>query len=293
MTDLRQTTQYAKYMESLGWKVYKIQKPNVKCQIYAKKLPLLGHIAKLQRPQINLDFTIIKEIVRLHKIAALYIENSTPYNPQHTTSLSLAKSAFLPTKTIFIDLKKPEAQLLKEMKPKTRYNIGLAKRRGVIIKQSDDIDTFINLWKFSAHKRLAFSQDKEITALCKSFGKKASLLLAYQSSRFGMHVHSKYAAPLAGVLVARSPDTAFYLYAASTKEGKRQFAPTLLVWEAIRLAKKKGCKIFDFEGFYDERYPKQTKNWRGFSKFKEGFGGKIVEFPKTLAYFSNPLLKFL
>ena len=52
----------------------------------------------------------------------------------------------------------------------------------------------------------------------------------------------------------------------------------VLVWEAFKLAKKRGCQIFDFEGIYDERFPKAGTAWKGFTKFKEGFGGEKVVF---------------
>ena len=34
----------------------------------------------------------------------------------------------------------------------------------------------------------------------------------------------------------------------------------------------RGLKIFDFEGIYDQRFPKLNKGWIGFSNFKKGFG---------------------
>jgi hypothetical protein len=37
--------------------------------------------------------------------------------------------------------------------------------------------------------------------------------------------------------------------------------------------------MFDFEGIFDERYPKSNRDWLGFSKFKSGFGGKEIYFP--------------
>ena len=68
------------------------------------------------------------------------------------------------------------------------------------------------------------------------------------------------------------------MYAASSDSGNKNFAPTLLVWEAILLAKKLKLKAFDFEGIYDERFPKAAESWKGFTKFKEGFGGEKVVF---------------
>lgn len=283
MTDLRQTLEYSKYMQALGWSV--ITTPlhsavvnQIISYVYMKKIPLMGSIVKLQRPEGTINFNEIKHLIEIYKIAAFYLEPSQSTKYKMPNIFKHARSAFLPSKTIQINLTKTEEQLLKEMKSKTRYNIGLAKKRGVVIKESIRIEEFVNLWKSSARRRLALPQSKEIAALWQAFVKKAHLLLAYKENSL-----------LAGILLARSPDTAFYMYAGSTREGKKLFAPTLVAWEAIRLAKKLRCKTFDFEGIYDPRYS-STKSWRGFTRFKEGFGGKVVEYPKTLVYFKNPLL---
>jgi len=283
MVDLRQTPQYARYMKALGWEtvVTPLRSSVVRNRIYIKRILLIGNIAKLQRPQ-KLDFKQIKSLIETRKLSVLYIEPSAEISSKLAqVSFKEAKSAFLPSKTIHIDLTKSEEQLLKEMKPKTRYNIKIASKRRVVVRKSQDIAVFINLWKSSARRRLALPQSKEIRALWQAFGNRANLLLAYKEKNL-----------IAGVLTARSPDTTFYMYAGSNKEGNKLFAPTLAAWEAIRLAKKLRCKTFDFEGIYDPRYS-STKSWRGFTKFKEGFGGNLVEFPKTLVYFKNPLLRFL
>lgn len=288
MTDLRQTPLYAKYMQSLGWSVQvtplhkSVTSKGNGNYFYLKRIPLLGNVAKLQRPDGKINLNEIKHLIDKYRISAFYIEPSAPIGKESAKAgFKNAKSSFLPAKTIHIDLTQPERQLLKEMKPKTRYNIRLSQRKGVVVKESDDVNAFINLWKSSARSRLALPQSKEISALWNAFGKNAHLFLAYHNSQL-----------LSGLLIACSPDTGFYMYAASNKDGKKFFAPTLLAWESIKLAKKNRCKTFDFEGIYDSRYS-STKSWRGFTKFKEGFGGKIVEFPKTLVYHNNPFLKLL
>lgn len=274
MIDLRQTPQYAHYMETLGWQVISTNGGF----LYLRKIPLLGWVGKLQRPQ---KLPTLKQIKSL-SLSVLYME-PTNHSSLITNHLQRAKSTFLPPKTIHIDLVKSEKELLSLCKPKTRYNIRLATRRGVVVKNSTEIVKFANLWQYSAAKRgMWLPQKREIKALWDSFGDKAHLLLAYDNEE----------KPIAGVLLVESPDIMYYMYAGSTKEGKKLFAPTLLAWEAIKLAKKRKKKFFDFEGIYDERYP-STKTWRGFTKFKEGFGGKVVEYPPTLVHYSNPLLRLI
>lgn len=279
MIDLRQTAKYAKYMNLLGWQIQNTES-GIKNFVYIKTIPLLGRIAKLQRPK-NLKFKDILSQTEKENIKIFYLEPEKEIKnlPKNFT---VSKSSFLPAKTIHINLAQSENDLLKNMHQKTRYNIKVAKKNGVITKESSNIDEFAKTWSRAAFKRGSFlPANKEIIALYKAFGNECTLLLAYSTSN----------TLIGGVLVCYSPDAAFYMYAASIDEGKKLFAPTLLVWEALKIAKNKGKKVFDFEGVYDERYSSQTKAWRGFTKFKEGFGGKTVTYPKTLVYKKSFLTK--
>lgn len=283
MQDLRQTPQFAQHLKSLGWQVSRCSVTQEKPYMFLRKLPLIGIIVKLQRPEGEIKFDQIQKLIDKYKISAFYIEPKIPTSPNlKNTKFGYSKFSFLPAKTIIVDLAKSEDELLKSMKPKTRYNIKIAQKRGVVVRKSEDINTFFKLWKSQAFKRGMFlPQKKEICGLFKSFGRNCLLLVAYKDET-----------PIGGILLALSSDTAFYMYAGSTSGGKKLFAPTLLAWEAIKLSRKRKLKYFDFEGIYDERYP-QTKSWIGFTKFKEGFGGKVVEYPRTIAYFKNLLIKFL
>ena len=287
MQDLRQTKEYAQYMQSIGWSVVRCQISDTRCQIFVKKIPLFGTVAKLQRPLNTITAKQLDSFSKKHKISVLYVERSS--NVRSTfEGFSEAKSSFVPAKTIHIDLTKSEKKLLSEMKPKTRYNVGLSQKRNVIIKASHNINTFGGLWGKSARGRGMFlPQIKEISALWRAFGNMAHILLAYSPLPT-----THYSQPVAGVLMVRTATSAYYMYAAATAEGKKLFAPTLLAWEAIRLAKKRKCKVFDFEGIYDERYP-STKKWKGFTRLKEGFGGKIVTYPETLVKYYNWFVKIL
>jgi lipid II:glycine glycyltransferase (peptidoglycan interpeptide bridge formation enzyme) len=73
--------------------------------------------------------------------------------------------------------------------------------------------------------------------------------------------------------------TAYYWIAGATREGKKLFAPTLLVWEALKVAKRHGMKQFDFVGIWDDRKPTEHHDWLGFTRFKEGFGGTPFYYP--------------
>ncbi len=70
---------------------------------------------------------------------------------------------------------------------------------------------------------------------------------------------------------------AYYWQAFTGTFGRKNQTQYKIVWEGVLWAKKKGVKVFDFEGIYDERFP--NKSWRGFTHFKKSFGGYEVEYP--------------
>ena len=278
MIDLRQTLEYVKYMSSLGWVGEKVG--NNYC--YIKNFPIIGSFIKFQRPD-KLGDKEIEEIKRLGKKYRAFQIVVEPKYTEHYTLLTehgfrQSRNPYLPSKTIHIDLTKSENQLLKEMHYKTRYNIKKSHNSQLTTHNSKDILSFADFWQECAIKQrfMYLSQKKEITELYKALKKNADLIFTLHSNEL-----------VAGILLLHADKTSYYMYAASNQEGKRLFAPTICAWEAIKMSKKRGLKIFDFEGIYDERFP--LKNWEGFTRFKKSFGGSEIEYPGAFSKFRVPL----
>lgn len=262
MTDLRQSPQFARYMEKINWRVGKEKN----FQFYVRCLPVLGNFIKIPRPPKSIDSRTINALAKKHHAFAVKVDYS-------------------PTKTLILDLKPKLEAILAQTKKDCRYEIKKAQKNQVVIKELEDIETFIKIWHHNALRRgfwIPFG--KEIRSIYEAFTKKAYLLLAFYSDDLN---HDNK--PVAGTLVLICDKTASYFHAASTLEGRKLSAPYLVVWEAIKLAKKKGCEIFDFEGIYDERFP--IKSWRGFTHFKKSFGGYEVKYPAPLRKFYHPIFK--
>ncbi|KKQ53364.1 hypothetical protein A2865_03800 [Candidatus Woesebacteria bacterium RIFCSPHIGHO2_01_FULL_39_17] len=278
--DLRQTPEYAKYMESIGWIVERKGGVNY----FIKKFSLIGSFIKIQRPEVLRDqeIKLIKRLSKKYRAFQIVIEprkaslRGKP-NLLIEHGFRLSRSPFVPAKTIHIDLTKSEKQLLKEMHYKTRYNIKKAISNKLKVTSSKNINQFADFWQKCALKQrgMFLSQKKEIIELYKAFGRNAHLLLGYKDKEL-----------ISGILMIRTSDIAYYMYAASSDKGKKLFAPTLNSWETIKLAKKLGCKIFDFEGIYDERFP--LKSWKGFTRFKKSFGGREIEYPGAFVKYRFP-----
>ena len=80
-----------------------------------------------------------------------------------------------------------------------------------------------------------------------------------------------------GAIFLKTKDTSHYWQAFTGSEGRKKQIQYKIVWEGIIWAKRSGCKIFDFEGVFDERFPKNS--WKGFTHFKKSFGGYEVIYP--------------
>lgn len=270
--DIRQTENYAKYMEMIGWDVGKI-KGNY---YFRKNILWLGTVVKIQRPEVRIEKDDLSEIFKLG-INYLLIEPKNSEDQEYyqkTLGLKNSGSPSLPSRTIQIDLTYSSEKLLSEMHHKTRYNIGLAQRKKVRVETSSDIETFAREWQTNAKERgMYLSLRKEIKSIYHAFGKNAQILFAYKNKDI-----------LGGILVLHASKVSYYMYAFSTKLGKNLFAPSLLVWRALEMSKKRGSKFFDFEGVYDERFP--LARWKGFSRFKESLGGKVLEYPGPLSKFT-------
>ncbi|HHX58164.1 MAG TPA: peptidoglycan bridge formation glycyltransferase FemA/FemB family protein [Candidatus Moranbacteria bacterium] len=187
-----------------------------------------------------------------------------------------------PKQTLMLDLTNKEEDLLAEMKSKTRYNIRLAKRRGVEIAENKDdkaMQKFLELLRITAERDGIINHPKNhYLTLAKN--QKTRLFLARYQGKF-----------LAGAMVTFYGDVATYLHGASSSQMRNAMAPFLLQWEIIRQAKQSGMKKYDWggtkleivkgrKGEVKEIVPEKG-GWQGISRFKIGFAPKNLptEFP--------------
>lgn len=253
-------------------------------QIFIRKFPLIGSIIKVQRTLPPIPFLDIEKIAK--KIRAFQITIDPGFDPEVLTEkgnekyiksyqkfrYSVPQIPFIPTRTLVLDINKNEENILESFSKNKRRDVRAALRGNLIIKEESDKE-YIDLKKKLLLKKfiLPFITTSEIQPLYRAFSpEKIKILIAYHQN-----------IPVAGTIILLQSPKAYYWLATATKEGKKLLAPTLLVWQAIKIAKQKGCNQFDLEGVYDDRFPK-TKNRLGFSKFKEGFGGKEIIYPPTL-----------
>ncbi|MFV0545389.1 MAG: lipid II:glycine glycyltransferase FemX [Bacteroides sp.] len=182
-----------------------------------------------------------------------------------------ANQNILPTNTIIVDLSADEDQILAHMKMKTRYNIGLAKRKGVEVRMAgkEGLDIWYALYQETALRNGLHINDIDCF--------KAVLLSKMEREDENVQVRLLIAyhddEPLAAMFLVLSSHRATYLYGASASH-KRNLMPTyLLQWEAMRLAKENGCTEYDMFGAAPR--PEPSHPMYGLYKFKKGFGGDM------------------
>lgn len=283
MPNIRQTSLYASFMKKIGWQVEKIDDVFA----YIKKLPILPAVIKIQRPQKLPEIEKLRQLMIKYHTRSITIEPLSNYELR-AKNYKLIKDPYLPTKTIYIDLTRDEVTMFNRFSEAKRRAVRRAQNLGVEVEISDNIDAFIKLKNLTTGLFFGFLTTKTIKPLWQTFAPDyAQVLLAFhpQSRQSKINLSSPTRVKtdkkiVAGILLLYINTVAYYWMAAATQAGKKHFASTLLVWEAIKLAKDKGCKVFDFEGIYDERYSSLNKNWLGFTKFKQGFGGKEVYYPQ-------------
>ncbi|MCR4322777.1 MAG: peptidoglycan bridge formation glycyltransferase FemA/FemB family protein [Candidatus Azambacteria bacterium] len=200
-----------------------------------------------------------------------------------------------PQETVIIDCALSEEKMLSAMKPKTRYNIKVAQRHGVKIVSPDDqtkIDPeiFLSLLSTTAarHRFRTHAEQYYREMLICFLPTEVSVANHACTARLFFAQHNTEV--IASALVMFFGTRATYLHGASNDTQKNIMAPYALHWEIMNLAKKAGYREYDMWGVATERSSDETKRkWSGFSRFKLGFGGVVVERPGAFDFPLRPL----
>jgi lipid II:glycine glycyltransferase (peptidoglycan interpeptide bridge formation enzyme) len=79
---------------------------------------------------------------------------------------------------------------------------------------------------------------------------------------------------VAGLVLFTFASMAWYLYGMSSRDHREKMPNHLLQWEAMRIARSRGCASYDLWGA-PEVFNESDSMW-GVYRFKEGLGGKVV-----------------
>jgi lipid II:glycine glycyltransferase (peptidoglycan interpeptide bridge formation enzyme) len=170
--------------------------------------------------------------------------------------------------TVLMDIRPSEDELLARMKPKTRYNIRLAERKGVKIREgsANDLDLLYLLYAETA-VRDGF--------VIRSFDYYQTLWSTFSDA--GMtriliaEVDEK---PVAALILFIFQGKSWFLYGMSGEMHREKMPNYLLQWEAICQSKRAGCHTYDLWGAPNQFI--DTDPLWGVFRFKDGLGGQVV-----------------
>lgn len=313
---LLQTGEWGELKSAFGWKPVRVISGNVGVQILFRKLPLgfcIGYIPKpVNCNQLsvigNSVWSEVDVICKQNRAIFLKLEpdfwkNEEPETPalptEHRDDVSEVEGWNLkletsphniqPPRTIIIDIKGNEEEILARMKQKTRYNIRLAEKKGVTVHAWDDIDSF--------HKMMLLTGGRDGFGVHSLEYYRRAYELFHPKGMCELLVAEYHDKPLAALFVARNGQRCYYLYGASTDEERNRMPTYLLQWEAMKWAKARGCEEYDLWGVPDEDEITLEANFEtrrdglwGVYRFKRGFGGELKRAAQAMDRVYNPLL---
>lgn len=193
--------------------------------------------------------------------------------------------------TFVLDLTKSEDELLKNLHPKTRYNIKVARKHNVTISEKDTEDAFrtylqitdetTKRQKFYAHSHSYHQKQWETLP--------HNATPPYNELSSHLFVANYNMKSLAAWILFVFHDTLYYPYGSSSSEHRETMASNLMMWEAIRYGKSLGLKKFDMWGALGPE-PDTHDSWYGFHRFKQGYRPEHVEFVGSFDLVIHPVL---
>lgn len=233
----------------------------------AKKLNKTYHsyVLKLD-PDVTFDETeFMKHMEGLGFVLAPKALNFENIQPQYVMRLDIEG--------------KTEEEVMAMFKPKTRYNIRLAVKKGVEVKicGKEAVDDFYRIMiETGARDRFMIRPAQYFSNMLDNLGEDVRLYMAYYEGQ-----------AIAGTIAAKLGDKVWYLYGASSNDHRSLMPNYLLQWQMIRWAIENHCKLYDFKGISGDR--SEENHLYGLYRFKSGFNAVFTEFVGEYRYIFRPL----
>ncbi|MDR2096544.1 MAG: peptidoglycan bridge formation glycyltransferase FemA/FemB family protein [Treponema sp.] len=214
-----------------------------------------------------------------------YIDGVNKAAPPVKAPFTRAGVDVQPPDTVLVDLSPPEEHILGAMKPKWRYNVRLAGKKGVVIKRGGEegVDDFYRLLKETAKRDgiaiHGIEYYRTLFSHCREYPGQEQQIALYTAYHEG--------GVIAAAVVLFRGRAAVYLYGASSDIKRNLMAPYALQWRAMTDAKAFGCLEYDLFGIPPN--PDPSHPMAGLYLFKTGFGGRIIHRPGSWDYVYRPL----
>ncbi len=286
-----QSPAWGELKSQFGWESRWVIHGNLGAQILFQKIPLGYQVAYLPRGPISSEGEVFGHadwagfqndldiLCRQRKTVFLKVEPDC-WREGENKSISppegykISSHSIQPPRTILISLIESDDEILARMKSKTRYNIRLAEKKGITIRQIDTVEPFYGLLE-STSDRAAFGIHTEeyyriAFELFQKSGECQLFLAEYENQ------------PLASIMVFVRGSRSWYFYGASSNQHRDRMPTYLVQWEAMRWAREQGCLNYDLWGVPDEdaetlekEFTERNDGLWGVYRFKRGFGGDL------------------
>jgi len=282
---LLQSEYWAKVEQEEKREVVQVKNKSQNVYGYQRDLTAVGSYGYWPRG-FSWSRTLLKQVVELGKkkgwgwlrfdlISTEEVNQTKKWVSKHKLAMVVAPHSMQPRQNLLLDLRPSSEELLSKMKSKTRYNIRLAKRKGVRIKTTREekyLDIFLELMqKTERRKGVKFHPPRHYYAILHNLP--ADVLQLYVAEYQGRI--------LAINLVSFYNRVATYLHGATADNYRQVMAPFLLQWQAILQAKQQGCRYYDFGGIF----PNATDSGKiGLTRFKVGFAPQSKPFVMAGSY---------
>ncbi len=296
--DLLQCWEWGELKQRTGWQPLPVAATEdgrivAACLMLKRSLPLIGGCLLYAPRGPILDFSdeavwakLLKEIRQVataHRAMALKIDPAISTDDSQVISTLLA-SGFRPAASrtdlggiqpryvMKVDISGDLDDLMADFKPKTRYNIRLAQRKGVTTRcgQREDIADFYRILEITAQRdgftirNISYYYDIWELIIARGL---SEMFLAYVGDEL-----------VAGAIAFRLGPQAWYVYGASSNRHRNLMPNYLLQWRMMQWAKQCGCTVYDMRGVAPEVDGEAQGELAGLNRFKQGFAAQYVEY---------------
>lgn len=243
--------------------------------------PIVGKWSMGYMPQVDLstlDYAKLQQVALENQLTHIHLdpqnvvgEYEIPRSIRHQFRISESEEIYYRHTTV-LNLEISEDDLLSNMKPKTRYNLNLARKKGVSVTISDDdkdFEIFLKLFFDTVKRQNYFGRDEkyyqQIWNTLKPLGKVKIALSWYENK------------PLNAWMLFAHDGVIYYPYGGSSEENRDVMATYALVWGIVEWGKQNGFQWFDLWGTLGPN-PVESSPQFGFHRFKVGFNGEMIEY---------------
>lgn len=284
---LQQTAWWGRLKGEFGWDVEAIETDRGVVRVFRRRIgPVRFAYIPYGFPSPGGALAVVVESLRRGGAHAHLVRWDIPWDQEQfprdealRLGLQPAPVRVQPPDTVLLDLSPSEEEILGAMKSKTRYNIGLARKKGVSVERADARDPrfsemytqWYRAYQETARRdRLGIHPEHYYRRVIESAEGRDAPRVALYMAYHGEDV-------LGGAIVASWDGMSTYLYGAGSEKKRNFMASYLIQWEAIRDARHNGDRWYDFFGIPPGDDPSHAMH--GLYRFKTGFGGTIVHRP--------------